>query len=107
MDRFAVCTFRKTGLDDVRHIEFSRLLGRLEHAPRLFGKKISRFDHPELFDAGNLDGQQDVLGSRMLAAVGHGARAQQEQIRLRLRPGADDDRVLGREHDPIAEAHDE
>jgi alpha-ketoglutarate-dependent 2,4-dichlorophenoxyacetate dioxygenase len=61
MDRYGVCVFRNTGLDDVRHIEFSRLFGKLEHAPKLFGKKVSRFDHPELFDAGNLDASGNIL----------------------------------------------
>jgi alpha-ketoglutarate-dependent 2,4-dichlorophenoxyacetate dioxygenase len=61
MDRYAVCVFRKTGLDDVRHIAFSRLLGRLEHAPKLFGKTVTRFAHPELFDAGNLDAGGNIL----------------------------------------------
>ena len=61
MDHYAVCIYRATGLDDRRHIEFSRLLGELEHAPRLFGKQVSRFDHPELFDAGNLDAAGNIL----------------------------------------------
>jgi alpha-ketoglutarate-dependent 2,4-dichlorophenoxyacetate dioxygenase len=61
MDRYAVCVYRKTGLDDARHIEFSRLLGKLEHAPKLFGKKVSRFQYPELFDAGNLDASGNIL----------------------------------------------
>jgi alpha-ketoglutarate-dependent 2,4-dichlorophenoxyacetate dioxygenase len=61
MDRYGVCVYRNTGLDDVRHIEFSRLFGTLEHAPKLFGKKVSRFDHPELFDAGNLDASGNIL----------------------------------------------
>jgi alpha-ketoglutarate-dependent 2,4-dichlorophenoxyacetate dioxygenase len=61
MDRYAVCVFRKTGLDDERHIAFSRLLGKLEHAPKLFGKTVTRFQHPELFDAGNLDASGNIL----------------------------------------------
>jgi alpha-ketoglutarate-dependent 2,4-dichlorophenoxyacetate dioxygenase len=61
MDRYGVCVFRNTGLDDSRHIAFSRLLGELEHAPRLFGKTVSRFDAPELFDAGNLDASGNIL----------------------------------------------
>jgi alpha-ketoglutarate-dependent 2,4-dichlorophenoxyacetate dioxygenase len=61
MDRYAVCVFRATGLTDESHIAFSRQLGKLEHAPRLFGKSITRFAHPELFDAGNLDAQGQIL----------------------------------------------
>ncbi len=61
MDRYAVCVFRATGLHDESHIAFSRQLGNLEHAPRLFGKNITRFQHPELFDAGNLDAEGRIL----------------------------------------------
>jgi len=61
MDRFAVCVFRGTGLDDTRHIQFSRQLGTLELAPKLFGKAVSRFTDPELFDAGNLDANGNIL----------------------------------------------
>jgi len=35
MDRYAVCVFRGTALNDDSHIAFSRMLGKLEHAPRL------------------------------------------------------------------------
>ncbi len=61
LDRYAVCVFRATGLGDESHIAFSRLFGKLEHAPRLFGKNITRFQHPELFDAGNLDASGNIL----------------------------------------------
>ena len=61
MDRYGVCVYRNTGLDDERHIAFSRLLGKLEHAPKLFGKNVTRFEHPELFDAGNLDAGGNIL----------------------------------------------
>lgn len=61
MDRYAVCVFRATHLNDESHIAFSRQLGKLEHAPRLFGKNITRFAHPELFDAGNLDANGKIL----------------------------------------------
>ncbi|MEP7245282.1 MAG: TauD/TfdA family dioxygenase [Gammaproteobacteria bacterium] len=61
MDRYAVCVYRGTPLDDASHIAFSRLLGKLELAPALFGKGVKRFEHPELFDAGNLDVQGNIL----------------------------------------------
>jgi alpha-ketoglutarate-dependent 2,4-dichlorophenoxyacetate dioxygenase len=61
MDRYAVCVFRNTGLDDESHVAFSRRLGALEQAPRLFGKALSRFKLPELFDAGNLDAAGNIL----------------------------------------------
>src|SRR5215469_12037497 len=61
MDRYAVCVFRATALEDESHIAFSRLLGKLELAPLLFGKAFKRFAHPELFDAGNLDASGKIL----------------------------------------------
>jgi alpha-ketoglutarate-dependent 2,4-dichlorophenoxyacetate dioxygenase len=61
MDRYAVCVFRATGMNDAAHIAFSYQLGKLEHAPKLFGKKFARFDKPELFDAGNLDANGQIL----------------------------------------------
>ena len=61
MDRYAVCVFRATALDDAAHIAFSRLLGTLELAPKLFGKSGGRFQDPELFDAGNLDAEGRIL----------------------------------------------
>jgi alpha-ketoglutarate-dependent 2,4-dichlorophenoxyacetate dioxygenase len=61
MDRYAVCVFRATGLTDEGHIQFSRLLGELELAPRGLLSKLPRFAHPELFDAGNLDAQGNIL----------------------------------------------
>jgi alpha-ketoglutarate-dependent 2,4-dichlorophenoxyacetate dioxygenase len=59
--RYGVCVFRGTALDDESHIAFSRLLGELEHAPRLFGSGRTRFRYPELFDAGNLDIEGNIL----------------------------------------------
>jgi alpha-ketoglutarate-dependent 2,4-dichlorophenoxyacetate dioxygenase len=61
MDRYAVCVFRATGMNDDAHVAFSHQLGKLEHAPKLFGKKFARFDKPELFDAGNLDASGQIL----------------------------------------------
>ena len=61
MDRYAVCVYRATGLTDETHIAFSRRLGELELAPRLFGSALVRFKHPELFDAGNLDASGNIL----------------------------------------------
>jgi alpha-ketoglutarate-dependent 2,4-dichlorophenoxyacetate dioxygenase len=61
MDTYAVCVFRNTALTDESHIAFSYLLGKLEHAPSFFGKGVKRFNHPELFDAGNLDASGNIL----------------------------------------------
>jgi alpha-ketoglutarate-dependent 2,4-dichlorophenoxyacetate dioxygenase len=55
-DRYAVCAFRPSELDDAGHVAFSRLFGDLEMAPRINAVSARpRFAHPELFDAGNLD----------------------------------------------------
>jgi alpha-ketoglutarate-dependent 2,4-dichlorophenoxyacetate dioxygenase len=60
MDQYAVCVFRSTGLKDESHIAFSYLFGKLEFAPT-FSTKGPRFSHRELFDAGNLDPQGNIL----------------------------------------------
>jgi alpha-ketoglutarate-dependent 2,4-dichlorophenoxyacetate dioxygenase len=72
MDRYAVCVFRGTALRDDSHIAFSRQLGKLEHAPRLFGKALTRFDRPELFDAGNLDASGNILADERRRAYNKG-----------------------------------
>ena len=64
MARYGVCVFRGTALNDESHIAFSRLLGELEQAPRLFGALRTRFRHPELFDAGNLDADGKILADQ-------------------------------------------
>jgi alpha-ketoglutarate-dependent 2,4-dichlorophenoxyacetate dioxygenase len=54
MDRWGVCVFRRTGLDDAGHVAFSRIFGHLELAPLVKGV-VPRLQHRELFDAGNID----------------------------------------------------
>lgn len=61
MDTYAVCVFRNTGLTDESHIAFSYQFGKLEFAPSFFGKGAKRFNYPELFDAGNLDANGNIL----------------------------------------------
>lgn len=58
MDRWGVCVYRNTGLDNESHIAFSRIFGHLELAPSRQDRP-PKFGHRELFDAGNLgpDGQ--------------------------------------------------
>jgi alpha-ketoglutarate-dependent 2,4-dichlorophenoxyacetate dioxygenase len=55
-----VLVFRKTGLDDLGHIEFSRLFGYLDDVTpyNKTGKK-NRLNYDELFDVSNIgeDGQ--------------------------------------------------
>ncbi|HTB66915.1 MAG TPA: TauD/TfdA family dioxygenase [Steroidobacteraceae bacterium] len=61
LNRYGVAVFRETGLDDQRHVAFSRQFGELELAPQLFGAQRARFAHPELFDAGNVDRNGQIL----------------------------------------------
>ncbi len=60
MDRYGVCVYRNTGLDDASHVAFSRIFGHLELAPARPGGK-PRFAHRELFDAGNLTEDGTIL----------------------------------------------
>lgn len=59
MDRWGVCVYRDTGLDNESHIAFSRIFGHLEKAPVRAGA-LPRHGHRELFDAGNLDANGDI-----------------------------------------------
>ncbi|KAG9677795.1 putative alpha-ketoglutarate-dependent 2,4-dichlorophenoxyacetate dioxygenase, partial [Aureobasidium melanogenum] len=55
-DRYAVLIFRQTGLDDERHIAFSKQLGdKLEINPFFYGRKNDRIGNPLLFDVGNIE----------------------------------------------------
>ena len=60
MDRWGVCVYRDTGLDDAGHIAFSRIFGHLELAPA--SKAFApRMKHRELFDASNLDAAGEIV----------------------------------------------
>jgi alpha-ketoglutarate-dependent 2,4-dichlorophenoxyacetate dioxygenase len=54
MDTWGVTVWRKTGMTDEQHVEFSRNFGYLERVPRREGMKF-RLPFPELFDASNLN----------------------------------------------------
>lgn len=60
MDRWGVCVYRDTGLDDEGHVAFSRIFGHLELAPSIPGRR-TRHRHRELFDASNLDADGNLL----------------------------------------------
>jgi hypothetical protein len=50
-NKYAVIVFRKTGLDNARHIAFSQQLGdKLEVNPFFYGKENDRLGEPFLFD---------------------------------------------------------
>ena len=60
MDKWGICVYRNTGLNDESHIAFSRIFGHLERAPVVNGRP-RRFTHAELFDAGNLTPTGEIL----------------------------------------------
>lgn len=52
-NKYAVIVFRKTGLDNARHIAFSQQLGdKLEINPFFYGRENDRLKEPLLFDVG-------------------------------------------------------
>ena len=64
-DQYGVTVWRDTGLTDESHVAFSRIFGHLELAPRPPGKP-ARFEHQELFDAGNLDAEGNIITNEMI-----------------------------------------
>ncbi|KAI2601759.1 taurine catabolism dioxygenase [Hypoxylon sp. NC1633] len=57
MAEYGFCVFRNTGLDDESHVKFSERFGELDNIRRyLVGGRKPRYEHYELFDAGNIDG---------------------------------------------------
>ena len=59
---YGVLVFRNTGLDDTAHVEFSRRFGDLDDIkPYMTNGRKPRFPYYELFDAGNLDDEGEVL----------------------------------------------
>ncbi|KAF2868445.1 hypothetical protein BDV95DRAFT_630640 [Massariosphaeria phaeospora] len=62
MAKYGVLVFRSTGMDDDDHVAFSRKLGELDNVKRYLaeGRKL-RYKHYELFDAGNVDEEGNVL----------------------------------------------
>ncbi|MFC4257091.1 TauD/TfdA family dioxygenase [Altererythrobacter xixiisoli] len=59
MDKWGVCIYRNTGLNDDQHVEFSRNFGYLERVPQREGQRM-RLPHRELFDASNLTVDGDI-----------------------------------------------
>jgi alpha-ketoglutarate-dependent 2,4-dichlorophenoxyacetate dioxygenase len=62
--RWGVTVWRNTGLDDESHVAFSRIFGHLEVAKHN-GRKV-RYTREELFDAGNLDGEGNIITNEMV-----------------------------------------
>ena len=59
MDKYGVCVYRDTGLNDEQHVEFSRNFGYLERVPAREGFKM-RLPFRELFDASNLNVEGEI-----------------------------------------------
>lgn len=54
--------FRNTGMDDTAHVEFSRKLGELDDIrPYMTNGRKMRYQYYELFDAGNVDEDGNVI----------------------------------------------
>jgi alpha-ketoglutarate-dependent 2,4-dichlorophenoxyacetate dioxygenase len=64
-NKYGVTVYRDTHLNDETHVAFSRIFGHLELAPRITGRK-HRFEQRELFDAGNLDVEGNILTDEMI-----------------------------------------
>jgi alpha-ketoglutarate-dependent 2,4-dichlorophenoxyacetate dioxygenase len=72
-NRWGVTVWRDTGLTDESHIAFSRTFGHLELSPGASGRR-TRFRHPELFDASNLDADGNILDNEMVRLNNRGNR---------------------------------
>jgi alpha-ketoglutarate-dependent 2,4-dichlorophenoxyacetate dioxygenase len=71
--KWGVTVWRDTGLDDESHVAFSRIFGHLELAPAPANRK-PRFPHRELFDAGNLNADGEIIADDMLRLHKRGDR---------------------------------
>ncbi|KAL1879104.1 hypothetical protein VTK73DRAFT_7328 [Phialemonium thermophilum] len=62
MAKYGFCVFRRTSLTDDSHVAFSKRLGELDNVKRyLQGGRKLRYQHLELFDAGNLDENNKII----------------------------------------------
>ncbi len=61
MARYAVTVVRDARISDEDHIRFSRAFGPLELPPRLAGASAKRRLRAELFDASNLDANNEIV----------------------------------------------
>jgi len=63
MDRYGVCVYRSQHITDEQHIAFLVAISARWSSGRrsVKSQKHLRFNHPELFDAGNIDNQGNIL----------------------------------------------
>jgi alpha-ketoglutarate-dependent 2,4-dichlorophenoxyacetate dioxygenase len=66
MDRWGINVYRNTGLTDETHIAFSRIFGYLERAPVPTAGRKTRHKYREIFDAGNLDADGNIIQDEMI-----------------------------------------
>ena len=60
--QYGVIVFRKTGLDDSGHVEFSQRFGALDDIrPYMTAGRKPRYEYYELFDAGNIDPDNNTI----------------------------------------------
>ena len=69
---WGVTVWRDTGLTDETHVAFSRIFGDLFSAPKMLAQ--SRFALPEMFDAGNLDQQGEIVSDERIRLHKRGDR---------------------------------
>ncbi|KAJ5820440.1 alpha-ketoglutarate-dependent 2-4-dichlorophenoxyacetate dioxygenase [Penicillium riverlandense] len=56
INKYGVCVFRKTGLDDARHVAFAGQFGELDDvSPYMAGGRAHRLSDVRLFDVSNVD----------------------------------------------------
>ena len=63
--KWGITVWRDTGLNDETHVDFSRIFGHLELAPRAPGRP-TRHERQELFDASNLDHEGKIITNEMV-----------------------------------------
>ncbi|RFU35443.1 hypothetical protein B7463_g865, partial [Scytalidium lignicola] len=62
MAKYGICVFRETGMSDKEHVDFSKRFGDLDDIrPYLNNGRKPRYEFYELFDAGNIDENNNVL----------------------------------------------
>ncbi len=73
IERWGVCVYRETGLDNETHVQFSRVFGHLEQSPTVKGR-IPRFPFRELFDVSNLNEKAEIVKSEAIVLRNAGDR---------------------------------
>lgn len=60
--KYGICVFRKTGLTDKTHVDFSRRFGELDTIKKyMIGGRKPCYEHYKLFDTGNINEEGTFL----------------------------------------------